>query len=263
MADSTVSTVCAEALCPNKNECWSRGHVTFQILGKVCSRHCAFCAETSGAPATPDPSEPEKLADLALRLRLKHIVITSPSRDDLPDLGIGHYIRCLTTLREKAPGLTVEMLIPDFQGKDDLLDLLCQARPDVLNHNLETVQRLTPTIRSAQASYPRSLAVLKRASDRGLRTKSGIMVGLGETIVEVFQTLADIREQGVAWMTVGQYLPPSATHAPLSRYYSPDEFATIRRRALEIGFEKVMAQPYVRSSYQAGSFADGKEMPLS
>jgi lipoic acid synthetase len=201
-----------------------------------------------------DPSEPEKLVEAVLRLKLRHVVITSPARDDLPDQGAGQFVACVRALRRRAPGVTVEILIPDFQGCPDLLKLVFHASPDVLNHNVETVRRLTPNVRG-RAPCDRSLFVLKTAGAAGLRRKSGLMVGLGETEEELLQTFEDLRDQGVRYVTLGQYLPPSSRHFPLKRFYAPEEFDRLRRLAQNF-FEKAMVGPLVRSSYHADEMVE-------
>lgn len=249
LAAGRLATVCEQALCPNRTECWARGTLTFQILGTTCTRRCAFCGEATGRPSPPDEQEPRKLAEAALRLGLKHVVITSPARDDMPDQGAGQFAACLRALRESAPGVTVEVLTPDFQGRTDLLEIVFRMKPDVFNHNIETVRRLTPRVRG-RATYDRSLAVLSQAAGAALRVKSGVMVGLGETREELSEAFRDLKAAGVASVTVGQYLPPSPDHFPLERFYSPDDFASLRREAEGL-FEKAMVGPLVRSSYHA------------
>jgi lipoic acid synthetase len=249
LARTALPTVCEEALCPNRNECWSRGTLTFQILGSICTRRCSFCAETTGRPNAVVADEPEKLLEASLRLKLKHVVITSPARDDLQDQGAGQFAACIKILHEKAPGLTVEVLTPDFQGRPDLLKTVFDARPDIFNHNVETIRRLTPKVR-ARATYERSLEVLKAANDAGLTAKSGLMIGLGETTDELMETFSDMKAHGVKLLTVGQYLPPSADHFPVQKFYTPDEFAELNRLAKPL-FEQAMIGPLVRSSYHA------------
>jgi lipoic acid synthetase len=249
---SGIATVCEEAKCPNRSECWSRGTLTFQILGSICTRRCGFCAETTGRPMASDPSEPERLAEAVRGLTLSHVVITSPARDDMPDQGAGQFSACIRTLREKAPGVTVEVLIPDFQGRPDLLEIVFAAKPDILNHNMETVRRLTPRVRS-RATYDRSLDVLRRASEAGLLAKSGVMVGLGETMDELLEAFGDMKSHGVRFLTVGQYLPPSPKHYAVQKFYSPEEFDDLRAAAAPF-FDHVVAGPLVRSSYHADEF---------
>jgi lipoic acid synthetase len=248
--DLSLHSVCEEALCPNRTECWSAGTLTFQILGSVCTRRCSFCAETTGKPSAWDPQEPVRLAEAVVRLGLKHVVVTSPARDDLPDQGAGAFAACVRALRGAAPGVTVELLTPDFQGRPDLLKTVFDAAPDVFNHNIETVRRLTPRVRG-RATYDGSLAVLAAASEAGQSAKSGLMVGLGETREELSEAFRDLRARGVRRVTVGQYLPPSPAHHPIARYYSPREFDDLRREAESL-FSKALVAPLVRSSYHAG-----------
>ncbi|MBL0349179.1 MAG: lipoyl synthase [Elusimicrobia bacterium] len=247
--ESELPTVCEEARCPNRTECWTRGTLTFQILGAVCTRRCAFCAETTGRPGAVDPREPAKLVEAARRLSLRHVVITSPARDDLDDQGAGQFAACVEALRRDLPAVTVEVLVPDFQGRADLLERVFRTRPDVFNHNLETVRRLTPRVR-ARATYDRTLSVLAAAVRAGLHAKSGVMVGLGETREELGEAFRDLSAAGVRSLTVGQYLPPSPAHFPVDRFYSLNEFEDLKRRATPL-FEKAMVGPLVRSSYHA------------
>lgn len=249
LAEAAFPTVCREARCPNRTDCWARGTLAFQILGDVCTRRCAFCAEKTGRPGAVDPAEPAKLVRAARQLGLKHVVITSPARDDLDDQGAGQFAACVEALRAGAPGVTVEVLIPDFQGRLDLLERVFRSAPDVFNHNVETVERLSPRIR-ARATHPRSLGVLAAAARAGLRVKSGLMVGLGETEEELTALFAQLRDAGVRMLTVGQYLPPGPEFFPVDRFYSPDEFRALGRRAKEY-FENVSVGPLVRSSYHA------------
>jgi lipoyl synthase len=251
-----LPTVCEEALCPNRTECWARGTLTFQILGSICTRRCSFCAETTGRPLGVNGEEPQRLLEAALNLKLKHVVITSPARDDLPDQGAGQFAACIRALREGAPSVTVEVLTPDFQGRDDLLKLVFQAKPDVFNHNLETVRRLTPRVR-ARATYDRSLSVLEAAARAGLAAKSGLMVGLGETREELLEAFQDLKARGTRFLTVGQYLPPSADHHPVQKFYSPEEFEDLNRVARGL-FDQAMVGPLVRSSYHADEFPVNK-----
>lgn len=244
-----LPTVCEEARCPNRTECWSRGALSFQILGAVCTRRCGFCAETTGRPGAVDPEEPARLAAAARRLGLRHVVVTSPARDDLEDQGAGQFAACVEALRRELPGAAVEVLVPDFQGRTDLLEKVFRVRPDVFNHNLETVRRLTPRVRG-RATYERSLSVLAAAASAGLSAKSGLMVGLGETAEELDGALRDLSAAGVRSITIGQYLPPSAAHWPLHRYYELAEFDALRAKASAL-FPRAQVGPWVRSSYHA------------
>lgn len=246
-----LHTVCEEAHCPNLGDCWDRGTATFMILGDVCTRACGFCAVKTGLPgAPPDPEEPRRVADAVMQMGLRHAVITSVNRDDQRDGGASIFAACIREIRARVPGCAVEVLIPDFKGKWDALDVLIAARPDILNHNTETVPRLYRQVRPG-ARFERSLELLRRSKDAGLLTKSGIMVGLGEEWDEVLECIRAIRSSGTDILTVGQYLRPSAEHLPLRRYYSPEEFARIREFGLGLGFGHVESGPLVRSSYHA------------
>jgi lipoic acid synthetase len=249
---SGVATVCQEARCPNLGECWSRHHATFMILGERCTRRCRFCAVATARPLPPEPDEPRRLAKATAALGLRHIVITAVARDDLPDEGAGHFAACVRAVRAASATCVIEVLPADFHARDELLALLCEAGPDIYNHNQETVERLSPTIRP-QAMYRRTLDVLRKVKGllpRGF-TKSGLMVGLGETREELNQTMRDLRDVGVDILTVGQYLQPTPKHAPVLRYVPPEEFEEIAAEAREMGFSGVSAGPFVRSSYNA------------
>jgi lipoyl synthase len=251
MRDLGLHTVCEEARCPNIGDCWNRGTATFMILGDVCTRACGFCAVKTGLPRRPpDPREAERVAEAAARMGLRHAVITSVNRDDQRDGGAGVFAACIRRIRERVPGCSVEVLIPDFKGDATALQIVIDAAPDVLNHNTETVPRLYRQVRPG-ARFERSLELLRRAKAAGLVTKSGIMVGLGEEAPEVRETVARIREAGTDILTVGQYLRPSADHLPIVRYYEPAEFAEIKRYALGLGYRHVESGPLVRSSYHA------------
>jgi lipoic acid synthetase len=246
-----LHTVCEEAHCPNLGECWSRGTATFMILGDVCTRACGFCAVRTGLPARPpDEDEPRRVAEAVARMGLRHAVVTSVNRDDRADGGAAIFAGTIRELRARVPGCAVEVLVPDFKGSWEALQLVLDARPDVLNHNVETVPRLYRRAR-AGASFPRSLELLSRSRAVGLLTKSGIMVGLGEERPEVEETVRAIRSAGAHVLTVGQYLRPSPQHLPVARYYAPDEFHEIKRFALALGFAHVESGPLVRSSYHA------------
>jgi lipoic acid synthetase len=248
-----LNTVCEEAHCPNLGECWGRGTATFMILGEVCTRACGFCAVKTGLPGRPpDPDEPRRVAAVVERMGLRHAVVTSVSRDDQPDGGASIFAATVREIRARVPGCTVEVLIPDFKGQWGALQAVADARPDVLNHNVETVPRLYRSAR-AGASFPRSLELLRRSKEAGLLTKSGIMVGLGEERLEVEETIRAIRSSGTDILTVGQYLRPSPRHLPVVRYYSPAEFDELRAFALALGFAHVESGPLVRSSYRAES----------
>ena len=248
-----LHTVCEEAHCPNLGECWSRGTATFMILGEVCTRACGFCAVRTGLPGQPpDPDEPRRVADAVGRMGLRHAVVTSVNRDDQPDGGAGIFAATIREIRARVPGCAVEVLVPDFKGRWDALQVVLEARPDVLNHNVETVPRLYREAR-AGASFPRSLELLKRSKAAGLLTKTGVMVGLGEERGEVEETLRAVRASGTDVLTVGQYLRPSPQHLPVRRYWSPEEFESLRAFALALGFVHVESGPLVRSSYHAES----------
>jgi len=248
-----LHTVCEEAHCPNLGECWSRGTATFMILGDVCTRACGFCAVKTGLPGRPpDPDEPRRVADAVARMGLRHAVVTSVNRDDQPDGGAGIFAATLREVRARVPGCAVEVLIPDFKGCGEALQVVLDARPDILNHNVETVPRLYRQVRSG-ASFPRSLELLKRSKNAGLLTKSGVMVGLGEEWAEIEDTIRAIRSSGTDILTVGQYLRPSLQHLPVLRYYTPGEFEALRGFALALGFAHVESGPLVRSSYHAES----------
>jgi lipoyl synthase len=251
-----LHTICEEARCPNIAECWGRGTATFQILGDTCTRACRYCYVHSGKPdGPPDPLEPLRLAQTAARMSLNHVVVTSVDRDDLPDKGAGHFAATIRVLRAKVPAASVEVLTPDFLGcEEEALEIVLAERPDVFNHNIETVRRLHPNMRGAKASYDKALWLLRRAkelADYPVLTKSGIIVGLGERNDEVVETLRDLRSHGVDVVTIGQYLQPSAKHAPIDRWVHPDEFAWFTEQGEAMGFGSVFAGPLVRSSYRA------------
>ena len=247
-----LHTVCEEAACPNIGECWSRGHVTVMILGDICTRACAFCNVKTGRPGAVDALEPENLALSVASMGLKHVVVTSVDRDDLDDGGAAQFVRCIERIREASPGTTIEVLTPDFRNKEGALEAVIAARPDVFNHNLETVPRLYRTIRPG-ARYFHSLRLLDQAKklDPAIFTKSGIMVGLGEERREVLQVMDDQRSADVDFLTIGQYLRPTPRHAPVDRYVTPEEFEDYRRLALARGFLMVASSPLTRSSYHA------------
>jgi len=261
VADSGVATVCEEARCPNLTECWSKRHATFMILGDRCTRRCRFCAVTTARPLPPFADEPRRLAVAAARLALRHMVITAVARDDLPDEGAGHFAECVRAVRAVLPGCAIEVLPADFHARDELIALLCAARPDIYNHNQETVERLSPWIRP-QARYRRSLDVLRKVKEHrpDMFTKSGLMVGLGETRAELSQTLRDLRGVGVDILTVGQYLQPTPKHAPVARYVPPAEFDDVAAEARALGFLSVASGPFVRSSYNAGEVYQAIEL---
>jgi lipoic acid synthetase len=250
-----LHTICEEARCPNIAECWGRGTATFQILGETCTRACRYCYVNSGTPDPVDPLEPLRLAQTAARMGLEHVVVTSVDRDDVPDRGAGHYAATIRALRAKVPNATVEVLTPDFLGvEEQALATVLGARPDVFNHNIETVRRLHRRMRGGKASYDGALALLRRAkeiADYDVMTKSGIIVGLGETNDEVVETMRDLRANGVDVVTIGQYLQPSRKHAAIDRWVHPDEFRWLREQGEALGFGSVFSGPLVRSSYRA------------
>jgi lipoyl synthase len=253
MRELQLHTVCEEAACPNIAECWKEKHATVMILGAVCTRACTFCNVATGRPDRLDPHEPERVGDAAAALGLNHIVVTSVDRDDLEDGGAGHFARTIAAIRRAAPATTIEVLVPDFLRKDGAIDTVVAARPDVINHNLETVPRLYAEVRPG-ARYFHSLRLLDQAKrlDPAIFTKSGIMVGLGEERGEVLQVMDDLRAAAVDFLTVGQYLQPTPKHHPIDRFVTPEEFDGYRRLALGKGFLMVSASPLTRSSYHAG-----------
>ncbi|HKK91411.1 MAG TPA: lipoyl synthase [Desulfobacteraceae bacterium] len=254
LSTARLTTVCQEANCPNMWECFSNQTATFMILGSQCSRNCRFCnITTSGELPPPDPDEPERVAVAAEKLGLNYVVVTSVTRDDLEDGGAGHFAKTIAEL--KKIGTRVEVLIPDFQGDANALNTVIQAGPDVLNHNIETVPSMYAAARP-QADYHQSLELLYRASLMGIPVKSGIMVGLGETREELEATILDLYCYGCSFLTIGQYLQPSRQHLPVAAYYSPEAFDSLKRFARATGFKKIASGPFVRSSYQAGTFLD-------
>lgn len=252
MRELRLHTVCEEARCPNIGECWEHQAATFMILGDVCTRNCAYCAVAHGTPAPVDVEEPARLAAAVAHMGLRHLVVTSVDRDDLPNGGAEIFATCIREIRRRAPETSVEVLIPDFKGSDVALRIVLDAQPDILNHNLETIERLYRIARPG-GRYPRALALLRRAKEinPGALTKSGLMCGLGEEWDELLAAMRDLRGVGVDLLTVGQYLRPSAEHLPVARWYTPAEFAELKQRGLDMGFRHVEAGPLVRSSYHA------------
>lgn len=251
----SLNTVCEESLCPNIGECFSKGTATFLIMGMVCTRSCKYCHVSSGRPALLDPSEPVRLYYAVKELRLKHVVITSVDRDDLPDYGAGHFRRCVEFLKSKDSSLRVEVLTPDFQGSEKALEEVIRAKPDILSHNIETVERVFKEVRP-QGDYKRSLKVLKfYAESMTAPVKSGIMLGLGESWEEIIRTMEDLKSVGVSVLVIGQYLRPSPKHYPVKKLYSDEEFKRLEKIALEIGFDRVLSKPLARSSYHAEELA--------
>lgn len=251
-----LATVCEEARCPNIGECWGGGTATVMLMGEVCTRACRFCHVKVGAPPPLDPQEPEHLASAVRELGLEYIVVTSVNRDDRPDGGASHFAAAITALRRESPKTTVEVLIPDFQGVEASLAAVAEARPHVVAHNIETVERLTPSVRDRRATYRQSLKVLEYLKQRPERlyTKSSVMVGLGETDAELEQTFRDLRGAGVDVLTLGQYLQPSQYHLRVERFVSPEQFQAYQRLAESMGFLYVASGPLVRSSYRAAEF---------
>ncbi len=245
-----LHTICESGKCPNIGECWAAGAATFMILGDSCTRKCRFCAVDHSRPLAPDPKEPEHLAATVQYFKLKHCVITSVTRDDLKDEGAQHWMDCIEAVRRRSPSVTIEVLVPDFHARPELIQKVADASPDIFSHNIETVRRLTPQIRSV-AQYDRSLDVLRIAFSMGLRVKSGIMVGLGETMEEISETLKDIKSTGAGIITIGQYLQPRRENHEVEKYYTPEEFDYIRKMALDMGFGHVESGPLVRSSYHS------------
>lgn len=262
MREQGLHTVCEEAHCPNIGECWSRGTATFMILGDVCTRSCGFCAVATGRPGAVDRGEPARVAATIQRMGLRHAVITSVNRDELDNGGADIFAETIRWTRRLSPGTTIEVLIPDFKGDDDALAMVLAAEPEILNHNTETVPRLYREVRP-QAVYKRSLDLLRRAKelDPGALTKSGLMVGLGETREEMLDVFADLAARGVDILTVGQYLRPGPGYLEVQRYWHPDEFAELKERALEMGFKHVESGPLVRSSYHADEQAGRADSP--
>lgn len=245
-----LHTICSSGMCPNRGECWGAGTATFMIGGNICTRNCRFCNVPSGKPLPLDKKEISDIVTSVKKLGLKHVVITSVDRDDLPDLGAGHWVEMITALKKECPGVTMEVLIPDFKGRLDLVDKVIEAGPEVISHNLETVRRLTPDVRTF-ATYDNSLKVIKHIASRGVRSKSGIMLGLGETRQEILQTMDDLIAVGCEVMTVGQYLQPAKDNFPVQEYVTPETFAEYGRIGKEKGFRHIESSPMVRSSYHA------------
>jgi len=250
ISEYNLHTICSSGNCPNKGECWSAGTATFMILGNICTRNCSFCYVQTAMPAPADPEEPEKIARVVSILKLKHCVITSVNRDDLPDQGADIWARTIRQVKLVNPGVTMEVLIPDFRGDTDLTDKIINEKPEVISHNLETVRRLTPHIRS-RADYDTSLKVLDYISSSGIVAKSGLMLGLGEKVDEIKEAMDDLRKAGVSVLTLGQYLQPSGLHHEVVEYIHPDIFDQLRTIGMEKGFSFVESGPLVRSSYHA------------
>ncbi len=245
-----LHTICSSGRCPNIGECWGRGTATFMIGGNICTRCCKFCNTNSGKPLPLDESEPKHVAESIQLMQLNHAVITSVDRDDLPDYGAAHWVATIKAIKGLNPSVTMEVLIPDFMGREELIASIIEAHPDVISHNMETVRRLTPVVRSV-ATYERSLKVLKQVANSPIPAKTGIMVGLGETIAEVEETMDDLLAVGCSILTIGQYLQPTHKHYPVQEYVTPQQFAAYKETALAKGFKMVESGPLVRSSYYA------------
>ena len=250
VSDNNLHTICESGNCPNMGECWGEGTATFMILGNICTRSCGFCSVATGRPLPVDWEEPEKVAESVRLMEVKHCVITSVDRDELPDGGSLVWVETVNAVRRKSPGTTMETLIPDFKGIEEQVQRIIDVAPEIVSHNIETVRRLTKEVR-IQAKYDRSLAVLKQLKDGGMRTKSGIMLGLGETEEEVLQTMDDLRSVGVDIMTIGQYLQPTPKHLPVKEFVNPEQFKKYKKIGLDKGFRFVESSPLVRSSYRA------------
>lgn len=264
MRGKTLHTVCEEARCPNIHECWANKTATFMILGDICTRACRFCAVKTGLPTELDLAEPERVAEAAEKMGLKHVVVTSVARDDLADGGASVFAATIQAIRRRLPFATIEVLIPDFQGNWEALQVVMDAKPDVLNHNIEAVRRLSDRVR-ARAKYDRTLELLRRAKEMqpNIPTKSSLMIGVGETIEEILETMDDLRAVDVNIMTIGQYLQPTKKHYAVEKYYHPDEFKQLKEEGMKRGFSHVEAGPLVRSSYHAHEQANAAKETLA
>jgi lipoic acid synthetase len=251
-----LHTICESARCPNIGTCWERRTATFLVLGATCTRDCGFCAVTKGTPLPPDPGEAARVAEAVASLGLAYAVVTSVTRDDLPDGGAAAFAAVLRAIRAKSPGTRIEALIPDFGGDAAALETVLAAGPEVINHNLETTESLYPAIRRPRENYRRSLGVLAAAKDRGALTKSGLMIGLGESEADILKTFGDLRQVGCDLLTIGQYLQPTAAHAAVARYYTPEEFEAFAAAARRAGLREIVSGPLVRSSFEAGRLYD-------
>ena len=249
-----LHTICSSGRCPNKAECWSRRTATFMILGDICTRNCRFCATNTGHPLPPNSGEPQKVAQSVALMNLRHVVVTSVTRDDLSDHGAAHWAETVEAIRQSSPQATIELLIPDMGAVSSRLETIIASKPDIIGHNIETVSRLTPALRS-KATYECSLATLRYLSQQGVVVKSGLMVGLGETEEEVLSTMRDLRQAGVRILTIGQYLQPTAEHYPVAEYITPQRFEAYKAAALQMGFDFCASAPLVRSSYLADEAA--------
>lgn len=256
-----LHTICSSGRCPNLGECWGRGTATFMIGGDICTRSCKFCNTATGKPLPPDPAEPRNVAESIRIMQLLHAVVTSVDRDDLPDLGAAHWVRTIEEIKRANPDTTLEVLIPDFQGKPSLIQQVIDARPTIISHNMETVARISPLVRSA-ANYERSLDVIRLIAASGTAAKSGIMVGLGETPEEVEQLMDDLSAAGCRILTIGQYLQPTKKHYPVAEYITPEQFGKYKEAAMEKGFDQVESAPLVRSSYHADIHINRHRSPI-
>ena len=245
-----LHTICSSGRCPNMGECWGRGTATFMIGGNICTRSCKFCNTQTGHPLSLDPQEPTHVAESVRLMKLSHAVVTSVDRDDLPDLGAVHWAQTIREIRRLNPNTTIEVLIPDFQGRKELVEQVIEPQPDIISHNMETVRRISPLVRSA-ARYDTSLNVIRQIAASGITAKSGIMVGLGETPTEIEELMDDLRDAGCQIMTIGQYLQPSRRHYPVAEYITPDQFKRYEEMGMKKGFTQVESGPLVRSSYHA------------
>lgn len=251
LKEEGLHTICQSAKCPNISECWSQKTATFLILGDLCTRSCSFCALEKGSPSSPSQNEPTRVAEAVSSLGLRYAVVTSVTRDDLPDGGASLFAETISAIKERTPGVKVEVLIPDFNGNQQALEKVIKAKPDIVNHNLETTETIYPLINRRKKNYRQSLRVLKKAKEMRAFTKSGIMVGLGEKMEEIILTFSDLKKVSCDLLTIGQYLQPTKTNVPVRKYYTPSEFAQLKRVALDFGFTDVESGPLVRSSYKA------------
>lgn len=258
VSEKRLNTVCESASCPNLNHCWNRKTATYMLAGDICTRRCLYCDVAFGKPGLLDSHEPERVANSVLELGLRHVVLTAVNRDDLKDGGSNHFAETIRKIKESSPQCTIEVLIPDFKAKRESLDILYESKPHIINHNIETVERLFPTV-APQKNYQRSLTVLSDIAEHGFVTKSGLILGLGETDEDIFSCLKDLFQNGVRMLTVGQYLQPGPTHLPVHRFVHPDEFAKWKETAYQIGFKTVASGPLVRSSYHADEYLESLE----
>ncbi len=262
LSSRNLHTICQDARCPNQGECWNKNHATFLILGNICSRNCGFCSVKSGICEEPDILEPEKIAEMVRIMKLKYVVITSVTRDDLPDGGSLHYKRILDKLRQEFPELGIEVLIPDFKGDLSAVDTVLNGKPDVLNHNIETVRKLYSYVNRKDENYDISLSVLKHSKSKGFITKSGIMVGMGETQEQLMELFRDLLNNGVEILTIGQYLQPTPNNVDVKEYIHPDTFKKLKVIGKSMGFKAVESGPFVRSSYNASSLFKNVNNPI-